>query len=266
MKRCGKIAACLAAGLALDAVGRAGDIAPADNPYALIVSRNVFSLRPPPLPVPTQPAEPDVKIMPNGIMSILGQAQVLFRTSVDGKPVEQSYMLGEGQGEDGIEVVKIDEKAGSVTFNNHGTVEELSLTGAPTNNGAMTPGQPVTAVNPSAEPGIGNGGDAFSPPVNNPNPAGLNPDVGQNGANNPNRDMGYGANPQTFPTRITSIPQGQQTLDMDVQKVMIVAQHLKAQQDGDPEAKIYPPTELDDEAGVTSTESPAPAPAGSPSN
>src|SRR5882724_3737901 len=217
MKRCGKIAVCLAAGLALDAVSRAGDVAPADNPYALIVTRNVFSLNPPPPVDTTQPAEPAVKITPNGIMSIFGQFQVLFKTSGGGKPGEQSYILGEGQGQDEIDVVKIDEKAGIVTFKNHGTVQELPLASTSANGGATTPGQPAAAFNPasgfqSTAPGVGNSGrNGFTvPPVNGGanNPAGRNLGGGQSGANNGAQRSGY------------TTPQSQNTMDPDVQQVL----------------------------------------------
>jgi hypothetical protein len=36
----------------------------------------------------------------------------------------------------------------------------------------------------------------------------------------------------------------------EVQMIMIAAQHAKAQQAGDPIAAIFPPTEIDAEAGV----------------
>src|SRR5471032_2440139 len=128
MKRCGKIAICLAGALTLNAGLRADDVALADNPYATIVARNIFSLNPPPPPVDPNanaPVEPAVKITPNGIMSIFGQLQVLFKASGGGKPGDQSYILGEGQMDDEIEVVKIDEKNSLVTFKNHGLLQTL---------------------------------------------------------------------------------------------------------------------------------------------
>src|SRR5665213_4358358 len=145
MKFCGKIAICLAGALALNAALRAEDAALPGNPYALIVARNIFALNPPPPPPDpnAHPAEPPVKITPNGVMSILGQWQVLFKTTVAGKPVEKSYMLAEGEAQDDIEVVKIDDKAGFVTFNNHGMVEKIPLANAPSTGAvAGTPGVP----------------------------------------------------------------------------------------------------------------------------
>jgi hypothetical protein len=57
---------------------------------------------------------------------------VLFKVSVPAQPgipaKEDNYILGEGQRQDDIEVTRIDEKSGVVTFNNHGVVQEIPLT------------------------------------------------------------------------------------------------------------------------------------------
>jgi hypothetical protein len=150
MKRAGKIAICLAGGLALTAGLRAADgvlTNVSDNPYAPIVVRNVFGLNPPPPPVaPIKDDEPLPTITPNGIISILGKLQVLFKVDSVAKPgkasEEQSYILTAGQRQDDIEVVKINEKAAKVTFNNHGTIQELALTevaNTPASATTMTP-------------------------------------------------------------------------------------------------------------------------------
>lgn len=256
MKHGWKIAVCLAGGLVLNASLRADDAALTANPYALIVTRNIFGLNPPPPPVDPNaaPAEPAVKITPNGILSVMGQSQVLFKTSGGGKPGEQSYILSEGQAEDEIEVVKIDEKDGIVTFNNHGLVQELPLANSTSNSTAKTTGRPVTVFNPPtgfpAAGGGNNGANAF------PLPAGFG--GGQGVANN-------GFSPQfgvTTPAASTATQQ-QAPMDPDVQKVLIVANHLKAIQDGDPTAQIYPITDADGEAGVPSNEATPSTPTGS---
>ena len=129
MKRLVKIVVCLASGLVLNAGARADDVVLPNNPYAPIVVRNVFGLNPP-QPVDTNAPQADLpKITPNGIMSIFGQLQVLFKVAGTAKPgqpaKDESYILSEGQRQDEIEVIQIDEKASLVTFNNHGTVQEL---------------------------------------------------------------------------------------------------------------------------------------------
>ncbi|MGP8053564.1 MAG: hypothetical protein ACLQAH_07055 [Limisphaerales bacterium] len=145
MTRLGKIAVCLAGGLALSASARADDAAPAGNPYTPIVVRNVFGLNPPSTNNPADSADPPPKITPNGIMSIFGQLQVLFKVAPkpgDAGAKEVSYVLSEGQREDDIEVTHIDERDSLITFNNHGTVQELPLANAPaiTTPGAAAPG------------------------------------------------------------------------------------------------------------------------------
>ena len=134
MNRAGKIAVCLAGGLALNAGLRADDIVLPGNPYAPVVARNVFDLNPIVTPDNTQASEPPAKITPNGIMSIFGHLQVLFKVSgatKDGRPVgDESYILAEGQRQDDIEVTHIDQKASIVTFDNHGVVQIIPLANA----------------------------------------------------------------------------------------------------------------------------------------
>jgi hypothetical protein len=106
------------------------------NPYVSIVARNVFSLVPMPTNNPADDKKPDppAKITPNGIMTLFGQLQVLFKVATPPKPGEpaqdQSYVMSEGDRQDGIAVTKIDEQAGMITFDNHGVTQKLALTTA----------------------------------------------------------------------------------------------------------------------------------------
>jgi hypothetical protein len=107
------------------------------NPYASIVARNVFSLVPMPTnpPADDKPKDPPAKITPNGIMTLFGQLQVLFKVATPPKPgspaqQDQSYVMSEGDRQDGIAVTKIDEEAGMITFDNHGVIQKLALTTA----------------------------------------------------------------------------------------------------------------------------------------
>ncbi|MGA2030131.1 MAG: hypothetical protein ABSG87_08680 [Verrucomicrobiota bacterium] len=112
-----------------------------DNPYTQIVTRNMFALDTSVLSTSSTPTEPLPTITPNGIMSVFGSVQTLFKVSDNqpGQPAsEKSYILGEGQRKDGIEVIRIDEKNAVVTFNNHGTVQELPLVAATPSNGFPT--------------------------------------------------------------------------------------------------------------------------------
>jgi hypothetical protein len=158
MKLTGKILICLAGGLAFATDLRADNVLLPGNPYAPVVVRNIFGLNPPPLVDPNAtPAEPPVKITPNGIMSIFGQLQVLFK--VAGKPPGQdAYTLSEGERQDDIEVTKIDEKTGIVTFNNHGVVQALPLVPATPSSSAA----PASSFGNAAIPTGNSGANGFN--------------------------------------------------------------------------------------------------------
>jgi len=174
MRRFWKIAACLAGGLALSAGLRAAssistaNLSP-ENPYATTAVRNIFGLSPPaPPPAVDTNALLEAglpKITPTGIMTVFGQSQVLFKVAPAGKSgpsaKEEYYTLSEGQRQDDIEVVKIDEKKSIVTFNNSGFTQELPLSDAPTGGGTQTSSSPG-AGNRGTMPGVpgsgGNGG------------------------------------------------------------------------------------------------------------
>lgn len=161
MKRGGKILLCVLSGLAAATTTQA--ITDGSNPYGSIVERNVFNLKPPPRPedlVPPPPPAP--KITLQGINSILGLRQVLFKIAPS-KPgeKEQAYVLSEGQRQDEVEVLAIDEKEGSIKFNNHGTVETKTLkddaSKVPT-TAMMMPGSiprpmPTAGMSPGGAPG-----------------------------------------------------------------------------------------------------------------
>ena len=160
MKRGGKIAVGLAGALVLPGGLRA--VTP-DTPYQPIVERNVFGLRPPPpLPEVKPPEVPVPKIALQGIVNVFGKRQVLFKTlmpssKIGEAPKETSLILAEGQSLADIEVLEINESAGSVKFKNHGQEQLLTLdkdgVKQPTSSapGALmaqpgVPGLPVPAV------------------------------------------------------------------------------------------------------------------------
>jgi hypothetical protein len=138
MKHFGKIVVCLGGGLVLNAGLMAQELSSTnhplpDNPYASIVVRNVFGLNPPAAP-PDSAAEAHQdlpKITPDGIMSIFGHLEVLFKTSGGDRPDlparDKFYDLAEGQMQDEIKVSRIDAQNDLVTFNNHGVVQKLPL-------------------------------------------------------------------------------------------------------------------------------------------
>jgi hypothetical protein len=123
-----------------------------DNPYQPIVERNIFNLQPIPTnnPAEQKPPEPPSKILPNGIMTIFGKVQVLFKVQIPpkaGQPAkEQSYVMGEGERQDEIEVRKIDEKNATITFDNHGIVQTLELVKATASSSGVPPVGPAVGA------------------------------------------------------------------------------------------------------------------------
>ncbi len=104
------------------------------GPYHGIVERNIFDIHaaaPPPPPDPNASLPPPPNIRLQGITDILGRKQVLFKVQLPAKPPnpakEESFILtiGERQGE--IEVLEINPKAGTVKMKNYGVVTNLSL-------------------------------------------------------------------------------------------------------------------------------------------
>ena len=106
----------------------------ADTPghaYAGIANGNVFRLRPLSRQDPGPPAAPQPKVTVGGITTILGDKRVLLKMHFPAGPPEPakevSCILTVGQREGLIEVLEIDETAGSVKINNSGTVMVLTL-------------------------------------------------------------------------------------------------------------------------------------------
>jgi hypothetical protein len=127
MKTSGKVALalCGAVGITLNASAVNAD---GLNPYTAIVDRNVFNLRPPPPPVTnvvdTAPAS---KVTLLGIVVSPGFKQVMFKTAVGTPPKETSYALAEGERAGDIEVLTIDQNAGTVRLKNKSEEQNLSM-------------------------------------------------------------------------------------------------------------------------------------------
>ena len=252
MKRVGTIATCLAAGCLLNSSLRAQDEALPGNPYAVVVMRNIFGLNPPPPvdPNANKPAEPPVKVVPNGIMSIFGQLQVLFKVAAKPGGKDATYMLTEGQSQDDIEVIKIDEKAASVTFNNHGVVQELPLVVTPPSStpAVAAPTVPTVPGRSLRMPGIMPGGASGGSPFGN-----RFPPRDRNGTLR--EDPNSGANLRAVPSRGGANSSQQDLLNSmspEEKMIMTVAEKAKAFQEGHNSAPIFPPTPLDEDAGIPS--------------
>jgi hypothetical protein len=106
----------------------------ADTPehaYAGIAVGNVFRLRPPPRQEAGAPPAPLPGVTPVGVTTILGDKRVLLKVHIPARPPEPvkelSCILTVGQRVGPIEILEIDETAGSVKVNNSGTVVVLTL-------------------------------------------------------------------------------------------------------------------------------------------
>jgi hypothetical protein len=133
-----------------------------DDPYQVIHQRNVFDLHgPPPITSEPPPVEPPSNVKLTGITSMLGVERAFFMVSPPaerGKPPgkEQSFIIKEGEREGEIEVLKIDERAATVTIKNDGLESVLALDTSPTLPNGPHAGPP--------QPGMANGSRIRPPP------------------------------------------------------------------------------------------------------
>ena len=202
-----KTTLCLVIALTRALESFAGNALALDNPYQPIVARNVFNLNPSlPVALPA-PADPLPIITPNGITSIFGSAQVLFKAAhcAPGQSAsEKAYILGEGQREDDISVTRIDEKNAIITFVNHGNPQEIRLVAAAAVSGSPSSpdlvGQPAfpnsgglhprSRLGRTAPPAPGNQG--FGHDGNIPNSPGFG--AGYDGSSIKNNPASQGSN------------------------------------------------------------------------
>ncbi|MBM3822075.1 MAG: hypothetical protein FJ404_04135 [Verrucomicrobia bacterium] len=188
------------------ALGLTGWAAAGERNYQAIVDRNPFALKP---PVVVPPPDPQANNKPNpasninltGITTDLESKKVWLRATVNGKtPPTVFYSLAEGEKQDDIEVISIDEISDTVKILNAGAPVTLTYAthgvkdkgaAAPINTASVPP---VPAGMPSAMPVPGAAGGGGGPVVigrggvlvdNNPNPTGastfiMNPPGGVN--------------------------------------------------------------------------------------
>jgi hypothetical protein len=215
-----KLVVCLAGWATFNA--HAETVLSSNNPYRSIVTRNVFGLRTPQPVEEARAVEVPPKIALDGIMRITGQPQAVFKVPNAARAAHAStdepFILTEGQQRDGVEVVHIDETAGSVTFSNHGILQIISLTNS----------SPVDIPTVAAN-------DAFVPPhLYKPRMVGA---------------IGGGRMPPYFGGGADNGGQGSQApLTAEQQMEMIEAQRAYYNSQGDPEsrrlARSLPPTAL----------------------
>ncbi len=264
----------------------------AANPYQGIVDRNVFGLKPPPPPPdPESNKPPPPKIFLTGITTILGNKRALLKTTPPAKPgepaKEQSFTLGEGQREGDIEVLEIDEKAGTVKVNDYGTITTLDFdkdgvkatAGVAPGPGGAPAHPPGFAPTPGANPFVpGRGANTLPRPMRLPSRGGVStvsPAAGGGAPVSATSNYGsvpsnpaYGSPAVTLPGYAAGTTQTQPALSGDVQAAMLAAQQL-ANKD-----RIYPPApppiaqllgEQDNSGPATTPRPPVPQPPRAPS-
>ena len=125
-----------------------------NNPYQAIADRNAFGLKPPPPPPEVEkPKTPPPKITLTGITTRNGKKTVFLKTpGTPGKPgeaaKEQYYAVTQGGPTDrDIELLDVDEKAGSVRLKYEGTEVPLNFV----DNGAKVVAPPPGQI---GQPGI----------------------------------------------------------------------------------------------------------------
>lgn len=222
------LAGCLCPAMILGA----SDLAVNEKPYSPIVTRNIFGLVPIPTNAPVDVnanATPPPKITANGIMTIFGNKEALFKVATPPKPGQpagdQSYVLSEGESQDDIAVVKIDDVADVITFNNHGTIQVLPLSAAPNLN---TPA-PV----------------AGAPGLPMPNAGGVAGTAGR--FPRPFGGAGFGgrrAVPPPAAPAINTDANGEDGLSPEARAIVIEKNYLDAKANNNPSAPIFPPTVL----------------------
>jgi len=289
MKHGGKLLICMMGGLAVCSSAQAitSDKESSSNPYQSIIDRNVFSLKPPPPPVDTtEAAKPTaLKITLTGITTIFGDKRVLMKAApTAGKPneskTEQSYILSQGQREGDLEVLEIDEKAGSVKVNNAGTIQTLTfekdgaklpatqapaVPGIPGVLGAapVIPGLPVTHPAGGVTPSFQLPPRIPRLPTTGSQTTSISPGFAPSSAPVPGAAGSY-VTPGFLPGNTTTAPTPQPTqtqtpqYSLEEQQILIEAQR----QMGGPTAAFLPPTALSPRANVANLPpEPTPAPA-----
>ncbi len=219
-----------------------GAAAAAGKPYAVIVERNIFGLVPIPEvdPASLAPAIPLPVITPNGIMNLFGQLQAMFKVAAKPPAKEASYVLSVGERQDEIEVLKIDETNGVITFNNHGEVQERPLIAA-----APTGAVPPPAPGGNLPPGF----PRVTPAVTGGIPVPMSPAAAAAVAALKRGNLNSGGNPGAFVSGASapSAPSDsspQEHLTPEAQVIALETQRAKWLDEGNPAAAIIPQTPL----------------------
>lgn len=222
------------------------------NPYDSIVGRNVFGLKPP--PPPPAPPDPD-KLNPpptielQGLTTINGRPQVLFKAKLPAKPPapaqDASFVMSAGERQGEIEVVEINERDGVVKFNNHGRLQELNMkdNAAKPVAGAAIPALPI----PGAPPGVPPPAAAAFNPVPPASPAGTTLGGGRTIPTTGLPSRPLRASTDLIAGGVPQAPQNTQAerpLSHEERELMIEGMRKYYTETGDVRGPVMPPTSL----------------------
>jgi hypothetical protein len=122
------------------------------NPYADIVTRNAFGLKPPEPPKAPEPPKEEVapsNIFMTGVTSIGGKKQVYLKVVTPGEKEPKYLRLGENERDGAIEVTEIIPKTGRARIKNRGVPSTISFE---THGSQMSMAAAVPAV--AGRPGV----------------------------------------------------------------------------------------------------------------
>lgn len=128
------------------------------NPYMVITNRNAFGLQPEqPLPKPEELRPPPAKVRLEGIMSLMGTKRAILRLLKQGVPPGQEpvLMLAEGERDQDVEVVSIDEENNTVKIRNQGVVMDITFEKERPGLGGGGPAPAAVPAAPQLRPGFG---------------------------------------------------------------------------------------------------------------
>jgi hypothetical protein len=186
-------------------------------------------------------------------MTIFGKKQGLFSVQEppqQGQPAKPpvTHILAEGERVGDLEILEIDDKAGTAKINNgRGAMVVEFRKGGP-------PSGPAVAANPAMPAPSGSSASLPAIPANSPNAYNLsssNPRAAGGGYQMPTRTVrtaqpGLGALPVgiSSPHNANQPAQPPPQINPEVQEVMIEANRLAAKDAGDEIHQIFPPTSL----------------------
>ncbi|MGV3756934.1 MAG: hypothetical protein ACO1QS_16255 [Verrucomicrobiota bacterium] len=125
------------------------------NPYADIVTRNAFGLKPPEPPKAPEPPKEEVapsNIFMTGVTSIGGKKQVYLKLVTPGEKEPKYLRLGENERDGAIEVTEIIPKTGRVRIKNRGVPSTISFETHGSQMSMAAPAAPAMAGRPGVPP------------------------------------------------------------------------------------------------------------------